>query len=176
AETIRAHFVSLFSSLHYALTQNLRLAELRDAMEQARAIQISLLPPGRRRFGRFDIAAISIPAQHVGGDLYDFQELDPQNLAVTIADSAGHGLPAALQARDVITGLRMALEPEIQPDQVVGRLNRVIHSSGLGSRFVSLVFGILGNDGYFRYVNAGHPAPLMRDASGFRELESSGMI
>src|SRR5437899_220434 len=145
-----------------------RRRELEDLFAQARAIQLSLLPHGRPSFGECDIAAVSVPAQSVGGDLYDFIHVDRDTLGVAVADSSGHGLPAALQARDVATGLRMGVERDLKLQRVVERLNRVIHQSGLTSRFISMFFGELERNGNLSYINAGHPPPLLLDASGVR--------
>jgi sigma-B regulation protein RsbU (phosphoserine phosphatase) len=175
-EAFRSNFSSAFSSLHYALVQNLRRLELQDGLEQVRAIQMSLLPSKSPSFGDFDIAALSVPARIVGGDLYDFQLVDPETLAITVADAAGHGLTAALQARDVLMGLRMGVERNLKITGIVEKLNRVIHQSGLVSRFVSLVFGELFKNGTFAYVNAGHPRPLLMNAPEVEQLESGGMI
>ncbi len=169
-------FQFAFSSLHYMLLQHLRHVELLDSVEQARAIQMSLLPAQNPDFGIFDIAAKSIPAEQVGGDLYDFQPSGEDTLAITIADAAGHGLAAALQARDVITGIRMSGEAGWEITKTVETLNRVIHRSGLASRFVSMIFCQLDSSGNFRYVNAGHPRPLLACRSGIQELHAGGMI
>jgi sigma-B regulation protein RsbU (phosphoserine phosphatase) len=167
---------AVVSPLHYAIAQHLRERELRDLLEQARAIQTSLLPPGKPGFADFDIAAVSLPARVVGGDLYDFLPLDADTLAITIADASGHGLPAALQARDVVTGLRMGVERDLKIPRTVEKLNRVIHRSGLVSRFVSLVFGEIEANGNLSYINGGHPAPLLLDDRGVHELSVGGMI
>jgi sigma-B regulation protein RsbU (phosphoserine phosphatase) len=168
--------LAVVSPLHYAVAQHLSERELNDLLEQARAIQTSLLPPGEPGFAGFDIAAASLPACVVGGDLYDFLPLDEDTLAITIADASGHGLPAALQARDVVTGLRMGVERDLKIPRTVEKLNRVIHRSGLVSRFVSLVFGELESNGNFSYINAGHPPPLLLDDRGVHELSVGGMI
>jgi len=153
--------------------QHLRLRELEDLLEQARAIQVSLLPP-TPSFGDFDIAAVSLPARVVGGDVYDMQLVDAETLAISVADASGHGLPAALQARDVVTGLRMGAERELKITRVIERLNRVIYQSGLTSRFVSLVFGELELNGTLTYINAGHPPPLLLTDAGIQELTVGG--
>jgi serine phosphatase RsbU (regulator of sigma subunit) len=171
-----AQLTSALISLHYALGQHRRRHELEDLFEQARAIQMSLLPHGRPTFGDFDIAAISIPAQSVGGDLYDFIHMDRETLGIAVADSSGHGLPAALQARDVVTGLRMGVERDLKLQRVVEKLNRVIHRSGLVSRFISLIFGELERNGNFTYINAGHPPALLRDRRGISELSVGGTL
>ncbi len=164
------------TSIHYALIQHSRRLTLNDALEQATAVQLSLLPTSAPQHGEFEIAAKTIPAKIVGGDVYDFQSDDGKTLLLMIADAAGHGLPAALQARDVITGLRMGIEKGIHLTLLAERLNRVIYRSGLVSRFISLVLGELMNDESFLYVNAGHPAPLLLRDQNFIELTSGGMI
>ena len=175
-EVFSTYFISYFSSLQYALVQHFRKLKLQDALEEAREIQMSLLPIESPRLNGFDIAARTVPATIVGGDVYDFLRLNGETISLLIADAAGHGLPAALQARDVITGLRMGMESGAALDYVVEKLNRVIHHSGLVSRFVSLVIGELHSDGSFFYINAGHPAPIWVRGSQLVKLQTGGMI
>ena len=170
------HFPSFLNSLDYAIQQHVRQREVLDHFEQARDIQLSLLPPGRPSFEGFDIAAMSVPASAVGGDLYDFIDLDPTTLGVTVADASGHGLPAALQARDVAMGLRMGAERDFKIRRMIGKLNRIIHGSGVVSRFVSLIYGELEQRGSFSYVNCGHPPALLLDSTGFHELSDGGLV
>ena len=172
----RAELLSALNSLVYAVRQRLERRQLEDVFEQARAIQLSLLPDGRQVFEGFDVFAVSMPAESVGGDLYDYFRVDAETLGFAVADASGHGLPAALQARDVATGLRMGVEGDLKITRLVEKLNRVIHRSGLASRFVSLVFGELERNGNLAYVNAGHPPPLLLDERGVRELSVGGMI
>jgi sigma-B regulation protein RsbU (phosphoserine phosphatase) len=167
---------SYFSTLQYALVQHFRRLKLQDAMEEAREIQLSLLPSESPRLAGFDIAARTIPARIVGGDVYDFFQASPDLLMILIADAAGHGLPAALQARDVITGFRMGCEQETSLNHVLEKLNRVIHKSGLVSRFISIVAGQLGADGVLRYINAGHPSPILMRGDRSEKLQTGGMI
>ncbi len=167
---------SALTSLHYAFGQHRKRRDLEDLFAQARAIQLSLLPSGRPRFGDFDIAAVSVPAQSVGGDLYDFIHVDHDTLGIAIADSSGHGLPAALQARDVATGLRMGVARDFKLQRVVEKLNGIIHRSGLVSRFISLIFGELEKNGNFSYINAGHPPALLRGPRGLSELSVGGTL
>lgn len=172
----RAEMLSALNSIVYAIRQRLERGRLEDLFEQARTIQLSLLPGGRREFAGFDVFATSTPAESVGGDLYDYFDVDPETLGFAVADSSGHGLPAALQARDVATGLRMGVERDLKITRMVERLNRVIHQSGLTSRFISLFFGELERNGNLSYINAGHPPPLLLDSNGIRELSVGGML
>jgi hypothetical protein len=172
----RTELLSALNSIVYAVRQRLERGRLEDLFEQARTIQLSLLPPGRREFAGFDVFAASTPAHSVGGDLYDFHDVDAETLGFAVADASGHGLPAALQARDVATGLRMGVERDLKIPRMVERLNRVIHQSGLTSRFISLFFGELERNGNLSYINAGHPPPLLLDERGIRELTVGGML
>ncbi|HEY6195319.1 MAG TPA: PP2C family protein-serine/threonine phosphatase [Candidatus Eisenbacteria bacterium] len=171
-----AELLSALNSIVYAVRQRLERGRLEDLFEQARTIQLSLLPEGRREFAGYDVFASSTPAQSVGGDLYDYHDVDPETLGFAVADASGHGLPAALQARDVATGLRMGVERDLKITRMVERLNRVIHQSGLTSRFISLFFGELERNGNLSYINAGHPPPLLVDTRGIRELTVGGML
>ena len=172
----RADFAAALNALLFAMRQHFEKTELHDLIEQARAIQLSLLPDPVCAFAGYEIRAASFPASSVGGDLYDFLPVAPETLGLAVADASGHGLPAALQARDVATGLRMGVERDLKIVAVVERLNRVIHRSGLTSRFISLIFGELEANGNFAYVNAGHPPGLLLDSKGLRELSVGGMI
>ena len=172
----KTEFLSAINSLLYAMRQHMERRELEDLFEQARAIQMSLLPESSCEFEGYDIYSLSTPAQSVGGDLYDYLKVSPNTLGLAVADASGHGLPAALQARDVAVGLRMGVERDLKITSMVGKLNAVIHRSGLSSRFISLFFGELESNGNFSYINAGHPPALLQDEGGIRELSVGGMV
>jgi phosphoserine phosphatase RsbU/P len=70
----------------------------------------------------------------------------------------------------------MGVERDLKIVSTVTKLNRVIHRSGLSSRFISLMFGELEANGNFAYVNAGHPPALLLDQQGIRELSVGGLV
>lgn len=168
------------NTVRAALGSRLTDARVRGSFQQAAEIQESLLeePPD---FPGFDIACRSLPTEEVGGDFYDFHVFDGEMLGLSIGDASGHGLPAALLVRDVVTGLRMGIEKELKIATVFAKLNRVIHRSNLSSRFVSVFYGELEADGNLVYVNAGHPPPILlfRDTkrgAGELELKVGGTV
>ena len=94
-----------------------------------------------------------------------------------VADATGHGLPAALQVRDVFTGLRMGLAREFKLTRTVARLNQIIHRSRLATKFVTLFLAELNLEGRIIFCNAGHPAAIvMREDGSVSLLRSGGMI
>jgi len=167
----------LLETIRASVGLKLREQALTNQMRQARVIQQSLVPARLPDLAGFDLAAVSHPAEEVGGDVYDVQIVEEGVLGVMIADASGHGLPAALQARDVVTGLRMGQAGGEKITATVGRLNRVIHRSGLSSRFISLFYGELDESGNLAYVNGGHPSPLLFTPTGeVFELKSCGPV
>lgn len=176
-EADRDEVVFTLNALRYALVHKLNELNLEGQLREARGIQVSLLPKGDPEFEGYEIAGRSLPAEQVAGDIFDYMELGDDLLGLVVGDASGHGLPAALQVRDVITGLRMGVERDLKVTSIVERLNRVIHRSGLTSRFVSLFFGELERSGTFVYVNAGHdPALLMRADGRTQLLRSTGIV
>ena len=147
-----------------ALDARLVDARVRGSFREAAEIQQSLLVEEPPVFPGFELAARSIAAEEVGGDFYDFHDLGDGLLGVAIGDASGHGLPAALLVRDVVTGLRMGIERELKVAQVFSKLNRVIHRSRLSSRFISVFYAEVESEGNVVYVNAGHPPPIVFSA------------
>lgn len=147
-----------------------------NALREAAEIQRGLLPAQPPDFPGFELAGRSQPAEEVGGDAFDFLHVDDRALGLTVADASGHGLPAALVARDVMVGLRMGVRTQRKVTRVLRDLNRVMHEGGLTSSFVSAFYGELTTDGALLYANAGHPPPLLRKASGIVKLAGGDTV
>ncbi len=160
------------SALNYRLFSD----AIKNDLQQAATIQQSLLPGQAPPVRGYEMAGRSQPAELVGGDLYDYISFDDEMIGVAIGDASGHGLPAALLVRDVVTGLRMGLEKEMKMVETLKKLNRVIHRSTFSSRFVSLFYGEIESNGNIIYANAGHPAPLLVHGERVIELKASGII
>jgi serine phosphatase RsbU (regulator of sigma subunit) len=164
------------SAIQHVIGQKIRQQRLYNIMEEARQIQLSLLPKGPPAFATFDIHGRTVAAEILGGDLYDYIPISERVLGVAVADSSGHGLPAALQVRDVITGLRMGMAENLKIISTIERLNKVINRSTLITRFVSLFYGEIERNGNFIYCNAGHPPAIHYQNGKFQELDQGGLV
>jgi Stage II sporulation protein E (SpoIIE) len=163
--------------VRHSINQRLQREHVDEIFRQARQIQTSILPRSHPRFADFDIAGRSDSLEIVGGDLYDYIPISDKILGLTIADASGHGLPAALQVRDVYVGLRMGMSRDFKIVRTLQRLNRIIHAGTLTSRFVSMFYGELERNGVLIYVNAGHPPPFHLAADGsVTYLEEGGPV
>ena len=157
-----------------AISQKLQRSRFEEIIQDARRIQSSILPKRTPRYADYDIAGESRPAEEVGGDFYDYIPVTPEMFDLVIADASGHGLPAALQVRDVYVGLRMGLTRDFKVSRTVERLNSIINRSKLASKFVSLFVGELETNGNIIYVNAGHLPPFILHANGRIEYLRAG--
>ena len=163
--------------LRSSINQRVRQERVEDVFREARRIQASLLPRRMPSYGSFEFAGRSDSVDRVGGDFYDFIPISKKILGLTVADVSGHGLPAALQVRDIYMGLRMGLGRDYKIVRTMERLSQIIHRSTLTSRFVSLFYGELELNGNFLYVNAGHPPPFHLAADGeVTLLEEGGVV
>jgi len=165
------------NTVRAALGSRLQDERVRGNVKEAAEIQQSLLVEDPPAFAGYELACRSLAAEEVGGDFYDFLPLGDDLMGLAIGDASGHGLPAALLVRDVVTGLRMGVERDLKVTYVFSKLNRVIHRSNLSSRFVSVFYGELERDGNLIYVNAGHQPPLIFTADGsVVELRTGGTV
>ena len=159
------------------LDSKVRTGHLEGLLQDARRIQMSILPRHVPHVGDFDLFGISNPCEIVGGDFYDFIPLS-ESFGAAIADASGHGLLAALLVRDIYVGLRMGIGNDIKIARTIERLNKIFSKSRLTTKFVSLFYGEFDANGDIVYVNAGHPSPLHLHAAtgGFSEMPSTGMV
>ena len=144
-------------------------------LEVATRIQLSMLPKDFSVDERVEIFATMTPAKEVGGDLYDFYKLDENHLMITIADVSGKGVPAALFMVAAITNLRNSTATLQSPDDLkvaIEKTNDSLCANNDGELFVTAFSGVLDlRTGIFRYVNAGHNPPLIRQrGKNFEEL------
>lgn len=108
-------------------------------------------------------------AARIGGDFYDFIQVDDRRLALVIGDVCGKGLAAAVHTAHVVCFLRFFEAKHGRgPSKVLPAANRaLIRRMGAESIFVTLFLGLLDlKTGRLTYANAGHPPPLLRQPDG----------
>lgn len=173
---VRDEVLFSLNAIRTAVNYRLFSDAVQNELQQAAQIQKSLLPQQLPQIKGYQIAVRAYTTEIVGGDLYDFFEFDDNNFGVCIGDASGHGIPAALLVRDIVIGLRMGLEKHMKMVYTFLKLNSVIYRSTYSSRFVSLFYGEIEQDGHLIYINAGHPAPFLVSGKKVIELEATGLI
>jgi sigma-B regulation protein RsbU (phosphoserine phosphatase) len=149
----------------------------RRELEEAQLVQRSLLPRALPVVPGVELAVHWQPAAGVGGDAFDIALIDDTRLAISVADVAGKGVPAALLVSNVQATIR-AVATGADPAAVCVHLNRGLSDQVLDGRFVTLVLAIL--DPHTRrivYANAGHNQPILvrRDGVAAR-LDRGGPV
>ena len=133
----------------------------------AREIQLSFLPKQAPDIPGFDLAGATRPHAEVGGDYYDFIRVSEGRLGLSIADSAGKGIPAAL----LMAGFRMSLLAEIRNEfsirAVMRKVNSLLFESTERDKFVTAFYCVLDiRNRALIFTNAGHNPPLLLHPDG----------
>jgi sigma-B regulation protein RsbU (phosphoserine phosphatase) len=167
------------------VVENARLYEEEKAyalMQQqirlARQIQIDLLPKSPPVIQGYDIAGMSIPAQEVGGDYFDFIVIDEEKLAVCLGDVSGKGLPASLLMANLQATLRGQTFFETSSGECTARSNKLLYESTDPEKFATLFYGVLNAQTHeFSFCNAGHENPMLFSGSDEAvRLSTGGLV
>jgi sigma-B regulation protein RsbU (phosphoserine phosphatase) len=146
-----------------------------EELATARRIQTSLLPAAPPQIGGFEIAALSVPSREVGGDYYDFINIEDRLLLLAIGDVSGKGVPAALLMSMLHAGVRAQAGGRQAVSGIVSRVNTLMFESTSPERFATFFLGALDREaGRFIYTNAGHNFPMLLRGNGEVENLSTG--
>ncbi len=162
----------------YLLDDQVEKRRMEAEMRLARSIQQRLLPQRLPTIAGVDLAAETVPARTVGGDLFDAVLLPDGRLFLAIADVTGKGVPASLLMANLQACLHI-LFPDPGPlADVAARVNRVICENTAASTFITAVFALYDPaTGVLDYVNAGHNVPFVVRADGtVEELREGGLL
>jgi hypothetical protein len=151
-------------------------SRMQTELDDARAIQLSMLPHDSPELSWLEFAGVSLPASEVGGDYYQYFELDGERLAVVIGDVAGHGMASGLVLSGVRSGLYLLRDRLDDPVDVLSKLNTMLRDTSPGRLFVTLQIVLLDPErGEVRVANAGHPALLHISGRDAASVGGSGL-
>lgn len=98
---------------------------MRDELQYAREVQLSMLPESPPDMGWVDLAGASLPATEVGGDYYDYF-IEEGAVAVVCGDVAGHGLGSGIVLASLRSGFMLLRDSLHDPAAVLQRLNDLV--------------------------------------------------
>jgi serine phosphatase RsbU (regulator of sigma subunit) len=140
-------------------------------LEIAREIQFKMLPKEQPQNARFDLSGVYRSALTVGGDYYDFIELDEHRLGILVADVSGKSLPGMLVmllTRDLV--MKHALR-DADPASLLSAVNKDLLPEIRQGMFVTMQYGVLDTDsGEFCFASAGHN-PLIHVESSTGQIQ-----
>ncbi|MBD0373388.1 MAG: SpoIIE family protein phosphatase [Pyrinomonadaceae bacterium] len=152
-----------------ALCKLLRREQQAEAEKQREAsmaaeAQRRLLPQHVPASDVLEFFAICRPAREVGGDYYDFIELEEKRTAFVVADVEGKGMPAALFASTVQATLRSHARRRetLRPSGLMASVNEHFRNSADATSYATLFYAEVDEERRtLTYVNAGHNPPLL---------------
>ncbi|MCG6146826.1 SpoIIE family protein phosphatase [Leptospira levettii] len=145
--------------------RTIELREKNQDLEQdlffASQLQSYLLPKNHPKTQGIRIHTTYLPMRQVGGDLYDWVELDENRLILLIADVAGHGVPAAFVSSMVKVQFRESTKSIHSPKLILEHMNQALTS--LVSRyFITACCALVDTKkNTIIFSTAGHPNPIL---------------
>lgn len=149
---------------------------MENELQVAQMIQKNFLPRSIPELAGWLIAADYRPARAVGGDFYDFVELEGGQVGLVIGDVTDKGIPAAMVMAATKSLLRASAQRLLEPGPVLGRVNDQLCPEIPENMFVTCFYGVLDPaTGSLRYANAGHNLPIVEAGGTVGELRATGM-
>ena len=130
-------------------------------MSEASELVWRLLPPLTFASRRVVIAAVLEPCYDVGGDAFDYA-VDDSTAFFAVFDTAGHDLRSGLGTATVLAAIRAARTDGAGLSAMARAADDALAKHLPELRFTTAVLGTLDLEtGLLRYLNAGHPAPML---------------
>ena len=158
----------LISEIHVNSEQQKSKTEL----EVAKEIQLNTLPSETLTSKDIEIVAELRAAKEVGGDFYDYFQIDDDHIAVVIGDISGKGVPAAMFMMKTITCFKNLVALNKTPAQILKEVNVTLYDNNHSQMFVTCFLAILNKrTGELAFANAGHNPPVIGKNGSFRYLQ-----
>jgi serine phosphatase RsbU (regulator of sigma subunit)/predicted ester cyclase len=168
---------TLHTTLERLAQEMLERERVEQELRVAQHIQHALLPKEPPELEGWDIAHDYRPAREVGGDFYDFLNLNDGRVVLIIGDVSGKGIPAAMVMANTQSVLRaVAQRAGIPPSQALEEANDVLYTYLPPNMFATCFYAVLEpTEGWLRYANAGHNLPCCWHEGIVTKLRARGM-
>jgi hypothetical protein len=161
---------------HSARSEAIEQLRMKEELEFAREIQLSMLPMSSPPTEWLEIASLSLPATEVGGDYYDYFPIDRDRLLMVIGDVAGHGLASGIVLSGIRAGLSLLAEEVTAPLALIQRLDRMVRNTSRHRMLVTLQLLLLDRSSMTaRVASAGHPPLLLRRDGEVTSFETASL-
>ena len=130
---------------------------IRRELELGRQIQAEMQPRAPLHFGLTEVKGISVPAREVGGDFFNYFQLESGLVALLVGDVSGKGVGAALLMANIQASLRTRFALGQGLSAIAEAIDRDIEANSPGPVYATLFIAIFDPaTRLMRYVNAGH--------------------
>jgi sigma-B regulation protein RsbU (phosphoserine phosphatase) len=140
----------------------IRQAQMQRELELAARMQNMLFPAQLPVNTKLELAVNYLPHQQVGGDYYDYIELNEEEILICLADVSGKGISAALLMSNFQANLNARAKTSGSLQELIVELNNNVNKSAKGEKYITVFVAVLNlRTHLIRYVNAGHNPPLI---------------
>lgn len=160
--------------------QALEGARISEQMRLAGIIQRRMIPEKAPVIAGLDISAAYQPCFEIGGDLYDFIEINDHTLVVAVSDVIGKGIPAAMMMsmfRGTIRAYSDGGYERHTMSEIINELNQVAIRECRNGEFITLFIAQIDVEKMrMTYCNCGHEPTLLVRGQEICELETGGLV
>ena len=151
--------------------EHVTASRLQQELVVARRLQQAMLPDELPVAEGYDVGVRLRTAEAVGGDYHDLLLLDDGRLVICVADISGKSVNGFVYLSLLRSHLHVAAAAGLPPAEVAGRVNAVLAAVMHPESFVSMFLAVIEvPTGTVRYVNCGHPPPLLLPPAGGGEM------
>lgn len=146
--------------------ENVRQEAVRKELELASKMQSLLIPNPDTlpRNEQLEVAAYYLPHFEVGGDYYDFIDLNGKDFGFCVADVSGKGISAAILMSNFQANIRALFSPTTTLSSLVKKLNDTVMQNANGEKFITMFIGKYNSESReMKYISAGHNPSLFYD-------------
>jgi serine phosphatase RsbU (regulator of sigma subunit) len=155
-------------------------ARMAEQMRLGGVIQRRMIPEKPPSVSGLDIAAVYQPCFQIGGDFYDFHQLNDHTIAVAIADVIGKGIPAALMMSMFRGTIRAYCDGGYNRHplrEIIQKLNTVACRECKNGEFITLFMARIDVGAMtITYCSCGHEPALMIRGEKITELDKGGLV
>lgn len=166
---LAATFQRMTGALRMAHEQELEARGLEHELSIAAEIQSHLVPKQMLKIPGYEVGAYYRPSKEVGGDYYDFIEIDADHAGIVVADVSGKGVPGSLVMSMTRAFLRVQAESfhNLSAADSLAKVNRMLAPDIKKGMFVTALYCILDKrKNELSIANAGHnPLAIWRAAT-----------
>lgn len=184
AEKLDFNFINALSNIIIVAVENQKFAKKQQQQQEydrqldiARNVQHLLFPKKLPKTHQLSLEASYLPHHSVGGDYYDFIQINEHRYLFCIADVSGKGIPAAILMSNFQGALRVLIKKEHQLKHIAEKLNTLIIENSQGENFITAFFLLYDTKSAdINYLNAGHNPPFLFQNNQIKRLDEGTTV
>lgn len=171
--------INQYIHIKEGLTAKDRLMDIEKELDIAKKIQQAMLPQTFEIFrnynNRFELLGTVLPAKQIGGDFFDFFQIDNERIGLIIADVSGKSISASLFMAITKTLFRSVARHCTTSSEALEAVDKQLSPDNATCMFVTAFYGIFNvTTGQLDYSNAGHTHPYIISEGHLQQISEGG--